>query len=112
MRPPHLIHRLRVIQLDVQVLIHALERPADLHFVLEFDGDFVLDEGFEETGMYMLAIHVIESRGHMLQCGTCEPEEKHCGVGELVAGLGSYRRWFGGCECWSEGVLAWRGIVW
>jgi len=49
MRPPHLIHRLGVIQLDVQILVHALERPADLDLVLEFDGDFVLDERFEET---------------------------------------------------------------
>jgi hypothetical protein len=43
MRPSHLIHRLSIIQLDVQILVHALERPADLDFVLEFDGDFVLD---------------------------------------------------------------------
>jgi hypothetical protein len=55
MRPPHLIHCLGVVQLDVQVLIYALERPADLHFVLEFDGDFVLDEGFEETIVDILA---------------------------------------------------------
>lgn len=51
MRPPNLIHRLRVIQLDVEVLIDALQRPADLDFVLELHGDFVLDEGFEETAV-------------------------------------------------------------
>jgi hypothetical protein len=54
MRPPHLIHRLCIIQLDVQVLVHALERSADLHFVFEFDGDFVLDERFEETVVSLL----------------------------------------------------------
>jgi hypothetical protein len=63
MRPPHLIHRLRVIQLDVQVLIHALERAADLHFVLEFDGDFVLDEGFEEAVIYQLVITNMDVSG-------------------------------------------------
>lgn len=49
MRPPQLIHRLGIVQLNVQILIYALERPADLHFVLEFDGDFVLYECFEEA---------------------------------------------------------------
>ncbi len=49
MWPPHLVDGLGIIQLDVQVLIHALQRPADLDLVLEFDGDFVRDERFEET---------------------------------------------------------------
>ena len=49
MWPAHLVDSLGVIQLDVQVLIYALQRPADLDLVLEFDGDFVLDERFEET---------------------------------------------------------------
>lgn len=58
MRPPHLIHRLSIIQLDIEVLVHALERPADLHFVLELDGDFVLDERFEETDSHQTsALH-------------------------------------------------------
>jgi hypothetical protein len=43
MRPPDLIHRLCVIQLDVQVLIDALQCPANLDFILQLDGDFVLD---------------------------------------------------------------------
>ena len=55
MRPPQLIHRLCIIQLNVQVLIHALECAADLDFVLEFDGDFVLDERFEEAIALLLA---------------------------------------------------------
>jgi hypothetical protein len=41
--PPHLVHGLGIVQFDVQVLVHALQRAADLHFVLEFDRDFVLD---------------------------------------------------------------------
>lgn len=49
MRPPDLIHRLSVIQLDIQILIDALQRPTDLDFILELHGDFVLDEGLEET---------------------------------------------------------------
>jgi len=53
MRPPHLIHRLCIIQFDVEVLIDALQCAADLDLVLELDGDFVLDERFEETNIVM-----------------------------------------------------------
>jgi hypothetical protein len=49
MRPPRLIRRLRIIQLNIQVLIDALQRSANADFVLEFDRDFVLDERLEET---------------------------------------------------------------
>lgn len=49
MRPSHLIYRLSIIQLDVEVLVYALEGSADLHFVLEFDRDFVLHERLEEA---------------------------------------------------------------
>lgn len=49
MWPPDLIHRLSVVKLDVEVLIHTLQRPADLNLVLELDGDLVLDERLEET---------------------------------------------------------------
>jgi len=49
MRPPQLICRLRIIKLDIQILIDAFQRTADADFVLEFDGDFVLDERLEET---------------------------------------------------------------
>jgi hypothetical protein len=48
-RPPHLVDCLCVVEFDVEVLVYALERAADLDFVFEFDGDFVLDERFEET---------------------------------------------------------------
>lgn len=49
-RPPHLIHRFCIIQLDVEVLVDALQYSLDLDFVLEFDDDFVLHERLEETG--------------------------------------------------------------
>jgi hypothetical protein len=54
-RPPQLVHGLGVVQLNVQVLVDALERAADLHFVLEFDSDFVFDERFEKT----VSIHLL-----------------------------------------------------
>lgn len=38
-----------VVQFDVQVLIHALQCAADGNIVFELDGDFVVDEGFEEA---------------------------------------------------------------
>lgn len=49
MRPPQFICGLRIIQLDIQVLIHAFESAADADFIFEFDGDFVVDERLEET---------------------------------------------------------------
>ena len=55
MRPFQLIHRLCIVQLDVQVLVHTLQRAADLDFVFEFDSDFVLDERFEEAIALLLA---------------------------------------------------------
>jgi hypothetical protein len=56
MRPPQLIYRLCIVQLDVQVLVYALECAADLDFVFEFDGDFVLDERFEEAIALLVAL--------------------------------------------------------
>ena len=38
-----------VVQLDVEVLVDALERAADLDVVLELDGDLVVDQGLEEA---------------------------------------------------------------
>jgi hypothetical protein len=49
MRVLHLIEHLHILQLDVQVLIDALERSADRDVVFQFYGDFVVDEGFEEA---------------------------------------------------------------
>jgi hypothetical protein len=60
MWPPHLIHRLGVVQLDVQILVHALQCAAYLHFILEFDGDFVVDERFEEAACALLGLGACE----------------------------------------------------
>lgn len=38
-----------VVKLDVEILVYALERAAQLDVVLEFDGDLVVDEGLEEA---------------------------------------------------------------
>jgi len=49
MWPPQLVCCFGVVQLDVQVLVHALQRPADAHLILEFDGDFRVHERLEEA---------------------------------------------------------------
>lgn len=49
MRILELLHNLDIIQLDVEVLIDALERAADLNVVLELDSDLVVDERLEEA---------------------------------------------------------------
>lgn len=62
MRPPQLIRRLSIIQLDIQILIHALQRAADADFVLEFDGNFVLYERLEETTTPRLLANILSGR--------------------------------------------------
>lgn len=47
---PNLLHYTYVIELDVEVLVDAFQRAADGDVVLEFDGDFVVDEGLEKAG--------------------------------------------------------------
>jgi hypothetical protein len=49
MRVFNLFHDGDIIELDVQILVHALQCPADLDVVFELDGDLVVDEGFEEA---------------------------------------------------------------
>jgi len=49
MRVFQLIHNRDVVQLDIQILIHALQCPTDRDVVLEFDGDFVVDQRLEEA---------------------------------------------------------------
>ena len=49
MRVLELLEDLDVVELDVEVLVDALEDAADLDVVLELDGDLVVDEGFEEA---------------------------------------------------------------
>lgn len=40
-----------IVELDVEVLVDALERAADLDVVLELDGDRRVDERLEEAGV-------------------------------------------------------------
>lgn len=49
MRPAHLIDGLGIVELDIKVLVNALERAANLHLVLELHRNLVLDERLEET---------------------------------------------------------------
>lgn len=49
MRVLDLLHNADVLELDVEVLVYALEGAADLDVVLELDGDLVVDQGLEET---------------------------------------------------------------
>ena len=55
MRVLELFHHGNVVQLDVQVLVHALQRALELNVVLELDGDLLVDERFEEADRNALA---------------------------------------------------------
>lgn len=44
-----LLDDLNLVELDVEVLVDALERAADLDIVLELDRDLVVDERLEEA---------------------------------------------------------------
>ena len=44
-----LIDNLDVVELDVEVLVDALEDALELNVVLELDGDLVVDESLEEA---------------------------------------------------------------
>ena len=48
-----LLNNADIIQLDVQVLVNALQCAADLDIVLKLDGDLMVDEGLEEAGLSM-----------------------------------------------------------
>ena len=45
-----LLDHLHVLELDVEELVYALKGAADGDVVLELDGYFGVDEGFEEAG--------------------------------------------------------------
>ena len=57
MGPPDLVDRLSVVQLDVQVLIDALQGPTDLDFILQLDSNLVLNQSLEET-VALSAMHM------------------------------------------------------
>ena len=45
----HLFHHRNVVQLDVEVLVHALQRAAHRDVVLELDGDLMVHQCLEEA---------------------------------------------------------------
>jgi hypothetical protein len=45
----HLLDHRDVIQLDVEVLVHALQRAAHGDIILELDGDLVVHQSLEEA---------------------------------------------------------------
>lgn len=49
MRVFDFLNDLDIVKLDVEVLVDALERPADLDVVLELHRDLVVYERLEET---------------------------------------------------------------
>jgi hypothetical protein len=49
MRVLDFLHDADVLQLDIKILVDALQRAANLDVVLEFDCDLVVDQGFEEA---------------------------------------------------------------
>ena len=49
MRILELLHDLNVIELDVEVLVHALEDTLELDIVLELNSDLMVDERLEEA---------------------------------------------------------------
>lgn len=49
MRVLDLFDNLYIIQLNIEVLIHALQRASDLYVVLELDRHLVVNERLEET---------------------------------------------------------------
>lgn len=49
MRVLDLLQYLDVVELDVEVLVDALEDAADLDVVLKLDGHLMVDEGLEEA---------------------------------------------------------------
>lgn len=46
-----LFHHLNIVELDVEILIHRLQRAADGDVVLELHRDLVVNEGLEEAGL-------------------------------------------------------------
>ncbi len=56
MRIPQLLHHLNVSQLDVKVLNDRFQGAAYLDVVLEFNSDFMVDKGLEETVWQRLSV--------------------------------------------------------
>ena len=65
MRVLHLLDHRDVIQLDVEVLVDALERAADLYVVLELDRDLRVDQGLEEAAGMDVVSCVVSLSGRL-----------------------------------------------
>jgi hypothetical protein len=52
MRVLDLLQNLNIVELDVEVLVDALEDTTDLDIILELDRDLVVDEGFEKAAVW------------------------------------------------------------
>lgn len=70
MRIFELLDDLDVIELDIEVLIYALENTLELDVVLELNGDLVVDESLEEARFipeelvfFARSLHVRENKG-------------------------------------------------
>lgn len=88
MRILDLLDDLHILQLDVEELVHALESAADGDVVLELDGDFGVDEGFEEAELRITLVSAVQRcrgqlivalRGNVVRARVDVPEEKHFG---------------------------------
>lgn len=53
-----LLDYLDIVQLDVEILVHALEGALELDVVLQLDGDLVVDESFEEAVMILTTLAI------------------------------------------------------
>ena len=49
MRIQRLVYNRDVVELDIQILIHALQRAPTLDIVLELDRDLLVDQRFEKA---------------------------------------------------------------
>lgn len=54
MRVLQFIHNADIIQLNIQELIHALQRPLDRDVIFQLDGDLMVYEGFEEASRLVI----------------------------------------------------------
>ena len=85
MRVLELLEDLDVVELDVEVLVDALEDAADLDVVLELDGDLVVDQGFEEAGVGEVREACVEWESMTWRWGGRRAVAAQGGVGARVA---------------------------
>ena len=49
MRIFQLFHNRNVVQLDIEILVHALERAPKLDIILQLNGDLLVNQGLEKA---------------------------------------------------------------